>query len=108
MEQMELREALADARAASDPYSAIDRVRGRLSNLGADLVAALALRLDRDRGQPGDEAGRAYDPAPGSEARSGLGAAEVAELRELIRKLQFVRKCEAEAEALEAELEDAL
>jgi molecular chaperone HscB len=108
MEQMELREALADARAASDPFSAIDRVRGRLSRLGEDIVAALALRLDRDRGQTGDEEGRGFDPTPGSEAWSGLGAAEAAELRELIRKLQFVRKCEAEAEALEAELEDAL
>ena len=84
LEQMELREALAAARDAADPFAGLAAVRDRLSLQSSHLIAQLAASL---------EPVSSLDP-------------EAA--RELIRKLQFVRKCEAEAEALEAELDEAL
>lgn len=83
MEQMELREALAAAREAPDPLAGVAAVRNRLSGQSRQLIGQLAASL---------------------EAASDLDQAAT---RELIRKLQFVRKCEAEAEALEAELDEA-
>lgn len=83
MEQMELREALAEAREAPDPFAGITRVRDRLSRQSRQLIAQLATSLEPDADLDQEA------------------------LRELIRKLQFVRKCEAEAEALEADLDEA-
>ncbi len=84
MEQMELREALAEAREAPDPFAGITRVRDRLSRQSRQLIAQLATSLEPDADLDQEA------------------------LRELIRKLQFVRKCEAEADALEAEFDEAL
>jgi molecular chaperone HscB len=84
MEQMELREALASAGGQPDPYAVVARVMDRLDAQRAELVGALSERLDGSVG--GD-----LEPA-----------------RELVRKLQFVEKCRAEAEGVEAELDDAL
>ena len=135
MEQMELREALAAARQAPEPHAAIERVRARLESLADDLIAEMGARLDRgapDIGatpappsvhEPGTGLGhgapevgaplgqapdRAPDPSPGLARGLPLDGAQAAAIRELIRKLQFVRKCEAEAEDLEAELDEAL
>ena len=83
MEQMELREALAAAREAPDPLAGVAAVRNRLSGQSRQLIGQLAASL---------------------ESASDLDQAAT---RELIRKLQFVRKCDAEAEALEAELDEA-
>ena len=135
MEQMELREALAAARQAPEPHAAIERVRARLESLADELIAEMGARLDsgpsgidattaplsgpepgtgRDYGAaevgapPGQAPNRAPGPASDLACGSPLDAAQAAAIRELIRKLQFVRKCEAEAEDLEAELDEAL
>jgi len=84
MEHMELREALAEARHGPDPYAGLAAVRSRLSLQSGHLIAQLTARL---------------------ESTSEL---EPEACRELIRKLRFVRKCQAEADALEAELDEAL
>lgn len=135
MEQMELREALAAARQAAEPQVAIERVRARLTTLADELIADLGARLDTralvgpdgvvsdggalDSGLDGGAPADADTPGSPSEPAtvtpqtpvttpSPLTAADVAAIRELIRKLQFARKCEVEAEALEAELDEAL
>ena len=135
MEQMELREALAAARQAAEPQVAIERVRARLTTLADELIADLGARLDTralvgpdgvvsdggaldsglDDGAPADAdtPGSPSEPATVTPQTpvttpSPLTAADVTAIRELIRKLQFARKCEAEAEALEAELDEAL
>jgi molecular chaperone HscB len=81
MEQMELREELAELRHRPDPLAAagafIGRVRGRVD----ELVARLGRRF---------------------------AAADLPAAAELVRELQFLRKLQAEAENLEAELEDEL
>ena len=84
MEQMELREALAAAREAPDPLAGVAAVRNRLSGQSRQLIGQLAASLE-----------------PASDL-------DQTATRELIRKLQFVRKCEAEADALEAEFDEAL
>ena len=84
LEQMELREALAVARSGSDPYAALQAVMDRLDLQCARLVAQLAERLN-SLDSPG------FDEAD-----------------ELLKKFQFVRKCQAEAEQLEGELDDRL
>jgi molecular chaperone HscB len=108
MEQMELREALAAARQAPEPYVIIERVRARLSSLADELIAALGARLDA--GAPGgaDAPAVPAESATGTPQMSVAPASDVPAIRELIRKLQFVRKCEVEAEALEAALDEAL
>lgn len=84
MEQMELREALAEAKDRSDPYAAVSEVIDRLGDLSSQLIGALAECLDT--------------PAP----------EDLDKVRELIRKLQFVSKCRVEAEQVEVKLDDAL
>jgi molecular chaperone HscB len=83
MEQMELRELLAAAKGRADPYSAVEEVSDRLDLLSNRLVEGLSDCLD----------------AP---TRDRLDQA-----RELIRKLQFVDKCRAEAERVEEEIDGA-
>jgi molecular chaperone HscB len=82
MEQMELREALADVKEQPDPIGALGAVLDRLVEQSGNLLAQLEKRLE----------------TPSSEALD--------EVRELIRKLQFVAKCRVEAESLEEELDD--
>ena len=80
MEQIELREALADARDSQDPFAAlgaiVERISVRLESLDTELGAALT--------QDGI-------PAPALTA---------------IQRMQFFRKLAHEAEELEADLED--
>lgn len=80
MEQMELREALGEVREQGDPLAALEglmrRIRARLDELDAELGAVLA------------------------EARDTAAAVE------LVQRMQFFRKLEQEAEALEAALDE--
>lgn len=82
MEQMELREALAEARDRRDPYGVIAGVMGRLREQTDALVRGLETQF--------------ADPTPDQ-----LEAA-----REAVRKLQFLAKLRNDAEALEADLDD--
>ncbi|MFZ1536923.1 MAG: Fe-S protein assembly co-chaperone HscB [Chromatiaceae bacterium] len=84
MEQMELREALTEARRAPDPFADVAAVQERLSHQSSRLIAQLAASLENASNLDHEAS------------------------RELIRKLQFVRKCQAEADALEAELDEVL
>ena len=83
-EQMELREALAEAKSQDDPYAAVAAVMDRLAAQSERLLDQLTEQLRSPRS----------------------GSLEVA--RELVTKMQFVRKCQREAEQIEAELDDAL
>lgn len=82
MEQMELREALAAARHQAHPLAEVDAVIDRLAVQSAGLIAALGERLANQSPEDLDLAA------------------------ELVRKLQFVTKCRAEAERLAGELDD--
>jgi molecular chaperone HscB len=83
MEQMELREALSEARGQTDPLSVVgdilDQVVARIRNMTTELSSCFA----------------------GTQA-------DVQAAREIIGKLQFLYKLRSEAEELEADLEDAL
>jgi molecular chaperone HscB len=84
MEQMELREALAEARDQADPYGAVSAVMSRLRGQSDTLIAELTCQFS--------------DPTP-----ENLDAA-----RENVRKMQFLAKLRQDAENLEAELDDEL
>jgi len=84
MEQMELREALSEAKDQSDPIAAVDAVLDRLADQTSGLLDQLEACFE-------------------SGSEQDLEAA-----RELVRKLQFVAKCRVEAEGLEAELDELL
>lgn len=81
MEQMELREALGDARGAADPGAALDAVTRRLDGMGRGCADRF---VDR------------------SEAADWAGA------RDVVREWQFVDKLERETAALAAALDDEL
>lgn len=82
MEQMELRETLAQVKDRLDPIAAVGELLDRLADHSRVLEGALKTLLEVPSAQD-------------------LEAA-----RELVRKLQFVAKCQVEAENLEAGLED--
>jgi molecular chaperone HscB len=84
MEQLELREALEKARQAEDPAAVLDELMARVATMIRKLVARMAIQFEE--GTP-----------------EQLEAA-----RESVRKMQFLNKLHAEAEALEAELEAPL
>jgi len=82
MEQMELRETLAQVKDRLDPMAAVGEILDRLADHSRMLEGALKALLE----------------AP--------SAQDLEAARELVRKLQFVAKCRVEAENLEAGLED--
>jgi molecular chaperone HscB len=84
IQQMELREALADVSTQSDPLSSIADVLATVSSETKALIAQLGERLEQDH----------------DEAR--------AQAKQMVLKLQFLYKLRDEAEAREAELEDQL
>lgn len=84
MEQLELREELAGARDQQDPHATLDRLMGRITAMINKQVAQIAMQFE-------------------SATPEQLDAA-----RESVRKMQFLNKLHAEAEAQEAELEEAL
>jgi molecular chaperone HscB len=81
MEQMELRETLAEARGARDPMAAVAGVLGHIARSERAIGAELTARFS--------------DPSP-----EDLAAAHAA-----VHKLQFLDKCRRDAEALEADLD---
>ena len=84
MEQLELREELEAARSRADPMWSLDSLMTRIDRQIRSLVAQLAVQLD--------------SPSP--------ARLEVA--RDLVGRMQFLQKLRQEAEALEADLEEAL
>ena len=82
MEQMELRETLAQVDSQTDPLAALDTLMGQVNRMIQTLVGQLAVQFEE--GTP--EALR--------------------QARESVAKLQFLNKLYAEAEAREAQLED--
>jgi len=84
MEQLEMREQLAEAREQPDPMAVLDELMGRVDGMIKALVAQLAMQFE-------------------SATPEQLEAA-----RESVRKMQFLNKFHAEAEALEEELEENL
>jgi molecular chaperone HscB len=84
MEQMELREELAEFRSQADPYAAVLDLSGRINKQIKTLVGQMALQFE-------------------SATPSQLEAA-----REILRKMRFLQKLRRETEAVEAELEDEL
>jgi molecular chaperone HscB len=82
MEQLELREQLAEAPEQADPLAVLDGLMARVDGMIKALVAQLAMQFE-------------------SATPEQLEAA-----RESVRKMQFLNKLHAEAEALEAELEE--
>lgn len=84
MQQMELREAIAELRGEDDPHARLDQLLREIGGLIKAQVAQLAVQLE----------------TPGSE--QFLTAAES------VSKMQFLNKLYAEAEAVEAELEEMI
>lgn len=82
MQQLELREALVEARGKPDPITELDRLMNTITDLINSQVAQMAMQFEH----PGPE--------------------QLEQARESVRKMQFLRKLHYEAEALEAELED--
>ena len=82
MEQMELREALAGVREASDPQAELDVLLRQISQMIKTQVAQLAVQFE--------------DSSP----------AQLAAAAQTVQKMQFLNKLLAEAEAVDAELEE--
>jgi len=81
MEQLELREALAEVRGRSDSFEAV-------SSIINDINQRIAAMLD------------AFQRA--------LAGNDLAEAKQIVQKLQFLNKLKQESEDIEAELADAL
>ncbi|MCM8854309.1 MAG: co-chaperone HscB [Candidatus Thiodiazotropha sp.] len=84
MQQMELREELEEIPSQNDSYQAIIDLRSRINKQITSLVAQMAVQFET----PTEEQ---------------LHAA-----REILRKMRFLQKLHAEAESVEAALEDEL
>lgn len=84
MEQMELREELAQARHQDDPHAAVAAL---MAHIGCHIQALLKAMGERfEAGAPGD----------------------LEQAKEIVNKLQFLYKLRAQAEELEAELDEEL
>lgn len=84
MQQMELRESLEGIKSAEDPYATLDQLMREIGDMIKTQVAQLVVQFEE--GTP-----------------EQLAAAE-----QTVQKMQFLNKLLAEAEALEADLEEAL
>lgn len=82
MEQLEMREQLAEARQQDDPAAVLEALMSRIDGMIKVLIAQLTMQFE-------------------TASEEQLQAA-----RESIRKMQFLNKFHAEADALEADLED--
>ena len=83
MRQMELREALERVRSAADPHAALDKLMREIEGMIKEQVAQLAVQFE-------------------DASAEHLGAAA-----QTVQKMQFLNKLHAEAEAIEADLEEA-
>ncbi len=84
MGQMELREELAEAKDQADPFAAVSTILSGIDQRIKGLVAKLTAQFESATPE------------------------QLATARELVLKMQFLQKIHQDAEALEAELEDAL
>ncbi len=84
MEQMELREELAEAKDKTDPFAAVSTILSGIDLRIKGLVAQLTGKFETATPE------------------------QLAAAHELVLKMQFLQKLHQDAEALEAELEDAL
>ena len=84
MEQMELRQALAEIKAEPDPMAALETLLDRIASMIKAITARLAVQFE-----------------DGS-------AAQLEAARDSVGKLQFLNNLHSEAEQLEAELEETL
>ena len=84
MQQLELREALANVGQHEDPHEALDGLMQQISGMIKKLVAQMAMQFESATPEQLEQA------------------------RESVRKMQFLNKLHADAEATEAELEDTL
>ncbi|WP_078119284.1 Fe-S protein assembly co-chaperone HscB [Thiosocius teredinicola] len=82
MQQMELRETLEDIPSSSDPYAAIDKLMREIVQLIKTQVAQLAVQFEEASSESLDAAAKT------------------------VQKMQFLNKLHAEAEAVEADLEE--
>jgi len=81
MQQLELREELADAAQQDDPHATLDDLMRRISGMIKKLVAQMAMQFESATPEQLEQAA------------------------ESVRKMQFLNKLHAQAEAVEAELE---
>ena len=81
MEQMEMREKLADMRQQDDPLDQLDRLAAEVKNNMADMTRQFSAAYENN---------------------------QLEEAREHIRKLQFLQKARKEIDELSAKLEDEL
>ena len=84
MQQMELREALAEVPGAADPHAELDTLLHKITDMIKKQVAQLAVQFE--------------DSSP----------EQLAAAAQTVLKMQFLNKLHFEAEALEAKLEEAL
>ena len=84
MQQMELREALAEVRGGDDPHAAIDRLLREIGDMLKSQIAQLAVQFEEGS----------------SEA--------IAAAANTVQKMQFLNKLHSEAEGIEADLEEVL
>jgi len=84
MQQMELREALAAVPSARDPQTELDRLLREIGNMIKTQVAQLAVQFEDS------------------------GPQQLAAAVQTVQKMQFLNKLHAEAEAIEADMEEAL
>lgn len=84
MHQMELREALERVRVAPDPQVELDALMREISGLIKGQIARLAVQFEDSSTE------------------------QLAAAAQTVQKMQFLNKLQAEAEAIEADLEEAL
>lgn len=84
MQQMELREMLDEVRTAGDPHARLDSLLRDIEGMIKSQIAQLAVQFEEGNGE------------------------QLAVAVQTVLKLQFLNKLHAEAEAVEAELEEAL
>jgi molecular chaperone HscB len=84
LEQLELREELAEARGKPDPYAEISGIMTGINKRINTLVGQMAVQFETATPEQLEEA------------------------REILRKMQFLQKLRHDAESLEAELDEAI
>ena len=83
MQQMELREALAAVRSAGDPHAQLDVLLREIGGMIKSQVAQLAVQFEESSPE------------------------QLAAAAQTVQKMQFLNKLHAEAEAVEADLEES-
>lgn len=84
MQQLELRESLAEVTQSADPHAQLDGLMREIGGMVKTQIALLAVQFEDS------------------------GAEQLAAAGETVQKMQFLNKLLAEAEAIEADLEEAV